>query len=282
MTKDELKKILKSKENLLAKKAIEIIKKAGSIQELQKLLDQGCPDKYYQRDPQHPRSRYRINHVLDFCFESNFGIVEKTSNQNQRTTRIILGDVHQSSGRLEHFKLLLENNFQRGSNGWRGDLFEHILNCCFYACREDNSMEKARQSQAKEFAKTLCEKGSVNINTYAARSYTWVSNPKNLSVLEYLGANLKSSTLIDCALNYIGCSPNSGETPTGRIEVVQALLNYGAKPTINLNKTVGWHNIRKKLKESQLFDTMVNYGLIESQDNADYLRWLRFETQGRI
>jgi len=275
MTKEELKTILSSKSNLMAKKAIEVIKAARDPQELKDLVAKGCPDKYYERDPHHPRSRYRIHHVLDTCFESNFGIIEKKSDGKSATIK--LGSVEHFEGRQEYFRILLKAGFQRGSNNLIGDLFEHILNCCFY--KPHNDREKLRQEQAIEFAKILCQTKTININNYASRSYVWVSNPENLQILETLGADLSQSPLIDCALNYVGCSTNSGESPTGRIQVIQELLKRGAKPRINHNKTVSWQHIRKKLKDNNLFEAMVNFGIIDAQDNQDYLRWLEFEAR---
>jgi len=228
MTRDELKTTLKSPENKMAQEAITLIKTGGPIEKLKELVAQGCSDTFIERDPAHPRSRFLTHKVLDTCFESHFGVTQVRKEGN--TEIASLGDVHASEGREGYFELLLSAGFTPGTNGWRGSLFQHILNSCFYTIDGDS-----RRDQAKKFAKILIASGQFNLQRYAENNYQWVGSLPKLETILELGAQ-PTPAMTDCALTYVNCSPNSGETTEDRHAVILRLLELGANPTKDLSK----------------------------------------------
>jgi hypothetical protein len=250
MTKEELKTIITSKENKLAERAIEIIENGhdNELAELSTLIKGGCSDIFYQRDPLHPRSRYRMHYVLDSCFSSSFGILKENNNS------AILGFKNENINKSRFFRFLLENNFRSGSNNARGDLLQHIANCCFYPSKTNE--EKDRQKIARELCKIMVELGKFDIQRYAENSYQWVANPESLEFLLEMGVNPKGHGLIDCALNYYACSPTSQEDPKGRTTVLEKLIALGAKPKEKLEQKIGHKEIKEKLKKNNLLKTI--------------------------
>lgn len=270
MTREELKDILKSKTNKLAGEAIQTIRTGGGLNKLQELVEAGAAQLYYERDPQHPRSRFLSHHVLDACFESSFGVVEEKTEETEDGYKIhsaTLGDVHKSDGRLEYFKFLLSKEFSPGENSYRGGLFSHIFSSCFY----NNSSQK----NAREFTKALIAAGKLDIQSRAANSYAWIGHPSHLDFMLELGADPKGSAMIDCALNYAGCSPSGGHTKEDRIEVIKKLLTLGATPEKNLRKAISWQHIRENLEAAGLIEQIAAFGVIESYPPQEYIEWLQ-------
>jgi hypothetical protein len=272
MTSEELKAILKSKTNKLAGEAIECIERGAPLAELQTLVEAGASEVYYRRDPAHPRSRFQIRAVIDSCFETKFGVVaEETQETQGHTVNVLtLGEVHRSEGLLPHFRYLLSKGFQPGENGYRGALFQHILNSCFYRIETPE-----KQRNARAFAKVLAETGAYNIQRYADNNYGWVNNPESLDFILSLGADPAGSGMIDCALNYVACSPNSGEEPGGRIAVVRKLLDLGAVPKKDLGRAISWQHIREALIEAGLLERVATFGAIQLEHPQGYLEWLQ-------
>jgi len=264
MTRDELKEMLKSKENRLAGEAIAAIRAGAPLATLQGLVDVGAAQTFYMRDPAHPRSRFRTEQVLDACYETNFGVVsESTEERDGRGIHTaVLGEVHRSEGTLPHFRYLLSKGFTPGDNGYRGALFNHILKSCFRGERREN---------ARLFARTLAEAKAYDIQRFADNDYAWVADPTAVDFLIELGADPKGAGMIDCALNYIGCSPNSSEAPTGRVDVVRKLLALGAVPKKDLRKALSWQHIREKLEECGLLETVSAFGVIDANAPQEYL-----------
>lgn len=273
-TREELKAALKSPGNKLAAQAMELIRQGGPIETLKGIIEKGCPHVFYERDKAHPRSRYHTRHVLDVCFESGFGIVEeKTSNEGtHEVMSAVLGEVHQSQGREAYFKLLLEHGFTPGENSWRGGLFSHIINSCFY---QDRTETEGKQASARRFAKILIESGRYDIQHYAKNNYGWVGHPEHLDFMISLGANPQGSDMIDCALSYVGCSPNGTLTNEDRINTIRKLLDLGAAPERNLGRAGSSAlHARTRLEEAGLVERLSEFGIIEKdrpQEYTDYL-----------
>ncbi len=263
MTYEEFKTILASKGNKLAKKAIEIIDACGPLEELQKVVEQGANDVYLERDPRKPRSAYLTHHVLDACFKTEIGI-QKTEKFEGGESAVI-GPVHQSDGREEHFRYLLHRRFNPGTTGYRGGLFRHILNSMFYRTCPD---------QARRFAKILVEEGQVDITEWAGNDYSWTSKRENLEVLRDLGVELSDHRVIDCALNCLGCDPGDS-TYLERVAVIRALLTAGAVPEKHLRKAISWQQIRWQLMEHDLLDEMAALGVIEKEHPTEFNLWLQ-------
>lgn len=271
MTREELKEILKSLPNKLAGTAIETIRAGKPVEELVRIVEAGAAQSFYYRDPAHPRSRFRTEAVIDACFESSFGVVEERTD-NLGTHQIhtaTLGEVHRSEGRLPHFRFLLSKGFAPGDNGYRGALFKHILDSCFTSV---SGPEK--RANAREFAKALAEAGAFDIQNYADNSYSWVANPEHADFLIRLGADPKGAGMIDCALNYLGCSPNSGESPGGRADTVRHLLSLGATPKKDLGRAISWQHIRIKLEEENLIGALAPFGVISAERPQEFLDFL--------
>ena len=219
----ELTQIVKSNANKLAATAITLIKNGGPLSELQALVADGCPHVLIERSSSHPRSQYRIIHVLDACFESRLGVLSTQKTETATISKI--GTVHASRGREIYFKFLLEAGFTPGDNNWRGPLFAHIVNSCFYAD------EPANQQSALVFAKILIDAGKVAIQDYVRRSYQWTGSREKLNVALALGASPSGSEMIDCAISYVGCAVNSRDPKEGRVDVIKELLALGAAPS---------------------------------------------------
>jgi hypothetical protein len=216
MTREELKTTLASKANKLAGQAIEAIKKGESLEELQKLVEAGASDRYYYRDPAHPRSKFRVSHVLDACFDSKFGATETGP------TSITLGHIQAQAGRAAHFAYLLDKDFSPGENGWRGPLMRAIINACFYR-------NESEEGAAMELAPIAIAKGKIDIQLFAENSYEWTGSLEKLERVLALGAK-PTSKMMECALRYSVCAANSGDPVTGRADVIKKLAEAGCRP----------------------------------------------------
>lgn len=271
MTSKELTQALKSPAHKLAIKAVELIKSNGPLSELKSLIEQGCPDFYYERDSLHPRSRFYTNMILDVCFESGFGVVNQEKNESVHT--FVLGDYHHSEGREAYFSLLLDAGFRPGRNGWRGDLFPHILNSCFYYAEKEK--EIADRDRAKVFAKILIASGRYDIQKYVARRYEWLGFVENVDFLIGLGANPSGPDMINCALSYIGCDPSRGQTVSGRADVIRKLLSLGAVPDKNPLQSYKDNFIRHALESNGLLESIASFGVIDLEPHAGYSDFLK-------
>lgn len=226
MTREELKKVLASKPNKLAKEAIEAVRGGEPLETLKKIVEEGAADRHYFRDPLHPRSKYRVEHVLDSCFGSSFGVVsEKTSTGSSCTVKgeFALGHIPATGGKAEHFAYLLDKGFPPGSNGYRGELFQAILKSCFYR-------EPGERAAAIELSKILTAKGKVDIQKFAENSYEWTGSRDKLQTVLQLGAK-PTPAMLDCALRYCACAANPGDPESGRADVLRDLLDAGATPS---------------------------------------------------
>jgi hypothetical protein len=231
MTREELKQVIASKPNQLAAKAIAAIRARSPMEELEKLVVAGASDKHYYMDPAHPRSRYRVEHVIDACFESSFGVVSETRTNSPSGSRVegfVLGHVPAASGTSAYFEYLVDRGFSPGSNGYRGELFSAILKGCFYR-------DTAESAVAMDLASILVRKGRVDIQKFAENSYEWTGSPEKLRRVMELGAKPKPE-MLDCALRYCVCAQNQGDPPTGRADVLRTLLSTGLAPTKPLGR----------------------------------------------
>jgi hypothetical protein len=272
VTREELKAVLKSNGNQLAKKAIDLIKSGGPIEELRKFVEQGCNHVYIERDPAHPRTSYLRHHVLDTCFDNRFGVARKEPlviDGARVGTTAVIGEVHESEGREGYFKLLLDADFAPGSNGWRGDLFPSILDNCFY---HESGTAVGRKENSKVFAKILIASGRFDIQNYACNHYQWIGTPQNLYTILELGADPKGPGMIDNALGYIACAANSGETHQTRADVILRLLELEATPEKSLRKR---HDARLQIETYGLLELLAAFGVIELQQPAEYLEYLK-------
>lgn len=226
MTREELKKILASKPNRLAASAIEAIKARSPLETLKEIVESGAADRHYYRDPVHPRSKYRVEHVLDACFDSSFGVVSEkstTSPSGLVSKGFVLGHIPASSGTSAHFEYLLDRGFSPGTNGYRGDLFGAIMKGCFYR-------DPSESSVAKDLATILVRKGLVDIQKFAESNYEWTGSEDKLRKVMELGA-LPTPGMLDCALRYCACAQYQGDPKTGRADVIRILLDAGVLPS---------------------------------------------------
>jgi hypothetical protein len=280
MTKEELRKILASKENKLAGKAIEHIKTDGgdlppdeALAVLKNLVKEGASDVFYQRDPAHPRSKYKTSFVLDACFDCTFGVTklpqENTEEGNQTQTQtVILGPVYTSLDKKKvlFFEYLISQKFKPGDTSYRGNLYQHILNSCFYYSANDQ--EKEKKELARQLAAVVVARGNYNINTYANNNYHWVSDLGSLDFILSLGANPQENKMIDCAISYVACGPTFGERDGQRIHVIKKLLELGAKPKRSIDSMVSSQSILAKLQEEGLLEEIkkhIDNSIVEPQ-----------------
>lgn len=222
MNRTELTKQLNSKPNKLAAQAIALLRTKAPLESLQAVVEAGSSDRHYYRDPLHPRSKYRVDHVIDVCFESKFGVVKEQQVSTPSGTtfdNFSLGHIPATGGLTCHFEYLLEKGFSPGRNNYRGDLFPSIVKTCFYR-------DPAESAMAMEFSKILVARGEVDIQAFAENNYEWTSSEKKLQRVIELGA-IPSSKMLDCALRYCSCAQNPGDPDTGRAEVIRTLMCSG-------------------------------------------------------
>jgi len=231
VTKEELKKILPSKPNKLAQKAIEVIKSDLPMTMLKQIVDAGSSDRYYYRDPLHPRSKYRVEHVLDACLESSFGIIGQASSAKitgSHPPAMVLGHVSPSRDRSAQFEFLVDRGFQPGTNAYRGNLFTAVLRSCF--CRDS-----VESSISIKLARILVDRAKVDIQAFAECSYEWTGSEEKLNRVLSLGAR-PSPKMLDCALQYCVCAQNQGDPSSGRADVIRKLLDAGIAPSKPLGR----------------------------------------------
>lgn len=247
MTREELKKVLASKENRLAGEAIEAIRSGSPLADLRDLVSAGASDRYVTRDALHPRSRYRVVHVLDTCFDSKFGAIRETrttSASGVQRNEVLLGHIPAAAGRAQHFAFLLDCGFSPGSNGYRGDLFPAILKSCFYRSQGEGEV-------AMELAKILVAKGKVDIQKFAENNYEWTGSPEKLTRVMELGAR-PSPAMLDCALRYCACAKGPDDPEGGRADVIRALLDTGVAPSRPLGNSGSSQDQRRFLESAGL------------------------------
>jgi hypothetical protein len=258
LTREELKIKLASKENKLAGKLIDIIRSeetSDKLLQIESLLSKTDEqtirnaEVFFKRDPSHPRSRYMMEHVLDSCFETKMIIVNPLDNQPIQPQEVTDGLSQPNQELVKVFKLLLRRGFSPGENSYRGSLTHHILNSCFYYANPNNPRELEKKKYALELAKILIGEGKFDVNRYAAHSYHWVNSVENLDTIIKLGANPKGNSMIDCALSYVACSPNSKEAPNDRTKVISKLLSLGAIAKQPLEDKISGRDIKIKLQE---------------------------------
>lgn len=255
-TREDLREVLKSKENRMAVRAIEIIRNQGPIEELQKLIDSGCPGMACERIPR--KQRYRVTSVLSACYESWFGVIRERPTGGGAVS-MELGIVHESAGREKYFELLLDHpQFTADNNEWRGDLFRHIYNCCFYQGRDD----KEQRRQGLIFARILARKRPETLQHYVVNHYGWNGHPDNLKTVLDLGADPTGPGMIDCALNYLSCDPQP-YTTEDRIAVVLQLLELGARPERKRFRKHVMTLVERKIQDSGIYDALEKFGVLK-------------------
>jgi hypothetical protein len=263
MTPDEARKILKSASNVLAGKALDALKLGVPIAEFKQLVEKGASDIFYRRDPRHPRSRLIIMHVLDACFGAEFDVIarETTPSGGQSCT---LGPTPVTLGKLEHFCFLLEKGFRPGSNGWRGELFQHIMASAF---SNDNA------AASLPFAKELVARGRVNIQRFAETKYYWLGSMERLRRIESLGATMNSRTL-DLALAYFGCDQRCHGGDASYAETITWMLDAGIVPMAKLDDgTSSATHGRLKCERFGLLARLIELGAYSETPSLRYERF---------
>lgn len=252
MTREELKGILASKPNKLAAAAIEAIKTRAPLEKLKEIIASGAADRHYYRDPSHPRSKYRVEHVLDACFDSSFGVVaEKTSQHpsGHRVEGFVLGHIPATSGTAAYFEYLLDRGFSPGTNGYRGELFSAILKSCFYR-------HQSESAAAMELGGILVRRGLVDIQKFAENNYEWTGSEDKLRKVMELGAR-PTPGMLDCALRYCACAQYQGDPESGRADVIRTLLDAGVAPSKPLGRLGSSGDQVSFLKAAGLYERIV-------------------------
>lgn len=274
LTKEELRNKLASKENKLAGKLIKLISSNDSdkLSKASKLLSLGCPDIFYKRDPSHPRSRYRVENVLDSCFScfdtaptfSQAGANLDGEFKTQEDTN--------HDGIAKIFRLLIQNGFKAGNSSFKGCHANHILNNIFYKTNPNKTNEISKKNLSLRLGKILVEEKVIDINYYAGNSYLWVNSLENLENIIWLGAETQGNNLIDCAISYVSCADDFNQSPTPRVEVIKKLLQLKAIARKPLEMRIGVDGIKSKLREHGLLH-QIQYQ-ISSHQLKDLIRVL--------
>ncbi len=223
LSRDVFKTMLTSAPNKLAQRALETIRSPqGTVADLKRVCGSGrFYDAVVARAARHPRSRAIRIYLLDEAYDQ--GEIPTTIEQDGDRRVMTIGEKPPAPDwprRVNLFAWMAAQGFRGGSNGWRGDLLNAVMNgSCYHP--EDPI--------AFAYANALVETGRVNVATWAARNYQWVGSVAKLAVMERLGLALDAPGLLDNAVRFLGCSPNSGETKEGRGEVLDRLLKDGAR-----------------------------------------------------
>lgn len=255
MTKEELKIIIKSPENARALKAIEIVSnppsKAGGIEDLRKLLP--LPSFHYKMDPAHPRSRFLTESILAACYSLHeLGVQKQTVEKNHITTQI--GPVDQTpetSGeamikhKQECWDFLIDNGVtEGGSNGWRGELFKHVVD---YALR--NYDEPWHMPFAKKVVETM-----PNFQIYIANSYDWLRSVNAFENAKALGMDPLNPKVFMTTITYLNCATSSKKEENGRYDVIQAILSEYDLAGVALDPRIGANIAFNKKEECLLLE----------------------------
>jgi len=228
MTPIELREILASSRQRLAEQALLVITRGGSPDELRKLFSLGAADRVYRRDERHPRTRYHVEFLLDAAYDDPgrpvFPVIERSAvGTVQSFTFDFGGDLAARDdwkNRLALFTTCLAHGCKGGSNGYRGALEQHIMNSVF---RRAESVDPELA-----FAKALIAAGRASANNFAVHSYYWTGSPQKLSLLREIGANVRHPGLLRCALRYLGCTLQPGDSEASAIAQIVELLDAGA------------------------------------------------------
>ena len=124
---------LRSKPNVCAGKAIDLIKAGRPVAELRELLIEPCAAWFYSRCTSRPRSAMIKHSLVDACAN---GAGELTAVPAVRDGMVcteigpcdrIGGLTEENQNRVASLRFLLDSGFPEGTNGWRGDLFPFAI-----------------------------------------------------------------------------------------------------------------------------------------------------------
>jgi hypothetical protein len=145
-----------------------------------------------------------------------------------KSGEFVFGHIPATGGRAEHFSYLLDKGFTPGTNGYRGELFTHIIKSCFYSDPQESAA-------AMELGKILVDRGKFDIQRFAENHYEWTGSEDKLRKALSLGAK-PTPEMLDCALQYCACSSNTGDPKNGRADVIRILLDAGVSPSKPLGR----------------------------------------------
>ncbi len=282
LSSSEVKTLLKSLPNVLAQKAVELIRANGEPSALRALMEAGAAGQSVKRDPLHPRTRLLRENLLSVCYDDpTKPLVPATrtlpGGVKVQTFTISIGaefaDRANWQRRLELFKVLLAfPSCVSNHNGGRGDLFDHILNQVF--------AYDAGEMQLP-FAQALIATGRVNLLAWADRSYAWMGSVENLERLKSLGVPLATAGLFDHMMKLFGCAPNSGRSNATKAASVTVMLDAGCRLAAGNAALIRWSgdssccHARKHLKQCGLFERVcqaIDGRLTEIEGNANVKR----------
>lgn len=220
LTADQFKAVLKGAENKRADKALAIITDVeADPQDLLALLP--LPACKYERGRK--RGTYKAVWLLDACYafdEVVAKVTEETTENGIGITKATIGPAEDHATKLiRHcqvcFRILLANGVtEGGSNNWRSALFPHILR---------SAIQHPEQGWRLEFALLLISL-KPEMRDGLATAYHGFGRPDKYAVLLALGLSPVSPAALWEALNYVHCSPNSGDTDASKLEVITRMF----------------------------------------------------------
>lgn len=258
MDREQLKVVLKSKENKLAGKMIDAINADAPVTELIKLMDAGASPVYYCRSTTRPRSAYEIHPVIQACFKTSFGILGKAVGEG--FTTLSLG--FSTSSKPAALETLIDHPAFAGALQERE--YHKAVDSTFYSPDEGK----------RAIAKVILKSGVIDINVYAARSYSWSNTVEGYEFMLEQGMDPFAQDVLDYALSFIGCDPNGVPPEKGRPEVVRRMLELGVPAYKPLNNGCSWQGIRRIAVEYKLLDRLVELGVLTKEHPEGFERYL--------
>ncbi len=230
-TRSDIKTVIAHPANLRAARILALID-SGTVAEIAAVIAEGdCYDRVVSRSESKPRSAVTYTFLFDASFSYGTMAVKKSAEPGMVVME--MGGEHPVPAdwqrRVDIFSFMAKEGFTAGVNNWRGELLNAVMDSAFY---------RAGDASALAFARAAIDSGRVDLAHWAKNNYVWVGSVTKLDVLRALKLPLPSPGLLDCAVLYVGCSPNSREKESDRAEVVRELLAAGAK--FSDVKRFGW------------------------------------------
>lgn len=217
MTASEAKILLNSRENRLATKAVLSIRNGESADVLRAYLDSGAPDICWFRDPNQPRTRLLVCHLLDVAYDDPTAARASTPIAGKNIVVGSFGEPNtDTTSRLAHFSLMLERGFTAGDNGWRGGLLSHVYAQAVHSPLDDRKMA---------FANALENSGRYPVSLWALSSYHWLGNPASYNAATTIGLDPRTPGLVEQCFRYLN---SAGPETSERIKVISELISSGA------------------------------------------------------
>jgi hypothetical protein len=248
MTTDELRETLKSKPVKLGLKLQELIKNKAPVAEIEALLEKGAAVRFPQRHPRNPRKQFVWVNLIDDAFSidsdpRDFILVTSLGNEEKDRAAQKAAIAARGEGpdnRIAIFKAILRHTKdERGSNGWRGDLFKFIVSRAFTEELHPDLAFKYAQIITTEF--DFADGTSFipyrSVSEWAVHSYDWHSE-RGFEIFLRLGGDPRTAELSKMPIRHLNCADSRYSSTLSRLKVLKKLAAAGAEIDVNSMESV--------------------------------------------